>query len=314
MSSQSPPSVSVILTCYNQVNFVAVALESVIHQTLDEFEIIIVDDGSTDGSLDLLTEIAENSGKAIRICTHPGHENRGIAETYFRGISEAEAPLIAFLEGDDSWSPNYLEEKVCVFRQYPEVGVVFSPLRINREPGYGADMVFRQAVLRALFPRRRAFNNFNNLLRHNNVATFSTFVVRSALARSLPRPNTSRLPYLDWWMLLQLSMRTAFYFDDKSHTRWRLSRSSFMGRILFHEHKSGLVNFFDEMYKNVDKNIACLTDDDISRFRRKQDTMLLFSDFYLAPSLSGFFSLFRRDPRWAMESVASYIVNSYKHG
>lgn len=313
MSGRQYAAVSVILTCYNQAQFVATALESVFHQTLDEVEIIIVDDGSTDGSLELLTEIAGNCEKTVRICTHPGHENRGIAETYFRGISEASAPLIAFLEGDDSWSPNYLEEKVRLFQQYPEVGVVFSPLRIKREDGYGADMVFRQAVLRVLFPRKRAFNNFNNLLRHNNVATFSTFMVRSSLARSLPRPNAARLPYLDWWVLLQLSMRTAFYFDEQSHTRWRLSRTSFMGRISFQDHKAGLVSFFDEMYANVEENIACLAKSDIARFRRRQRSMTLFTNFYVAPSVPGFFRLFSRDPRWALETVASYFVNSIKH-
>ncbi|MEE8428873.1 MAG: glycosyltransferase [Gammaproteobacteria bacterium] len=313
MIDSRQPAVSIVITSYNQAQFISSAIESVCRQTFKDHEIIVVDDGSTDGSLEKLADIQKSKENAIRICTHPGNVNLGITETYARGISEARAPYIAFLEGDDVWSPNYLVEKICVFQNFPNVGVVFSPCKIRHEGVYGLDMILRQSVLRMLFPKRRAFSNFRNLLRHNNVATFSTFMTRAALVRSLPKPDTPRLPYLDWWMLVHLSMRSEFYFDDKSFVGWRLSRSSFMGGLTFQDHKTSLAAFFNDLYSAVDDNQACLAGEDIAAYREMRENKSYFLDFYLAPSVPGFFRLFKQDARWALESLASYLVNSLKH-
>lgn len=306
------PAVSVIVTSYNQARHITLAIDSVLQQTFPDREIIVVDDGSTDNSLDVLTAIARRHGQAVRICTHSDHGNRGITETYSLGISKARAPYLAFLEGDDAWAPNYLAEKVRVFHQFPDVGVVFSPCKIRLEGTYGIDMRLRQAIVQTLLPKQKAFNNFRNLLRHNNIATFSSFMARSSLVRSLPLPDASRLMYLDWWMLVQLSMRSAFYFDTNSYVGWQQSKVSFLGRQTFEDHKTSLPPFFDEMYCSVDEYISHLADEDIAVYQKKRDAKPHFVAFYLQPSFPGFLRLCQRDPRWALESVASYLINYLK--
>ena len=110
--------------------------------------------------------------------------------TYARGISAAKGHTLAFLEGDDLWDSNYLSEKVRVLDRFSDVGVVFSACRFLLDGYFGIDMLARQKVLQLFLPKERPFNNFEYLLRKNNVATFSAFAARADLVRSVPRLRT----------------------------------------------------------------------------------------------------------------------------
>ena len=206
MHLDSKPHVSVILTSYNQAAYLPAALHSIRKQSYQDFEVIAVDDGSTDESLDILRSFERENKPGIRVCG-AGGENRGLVATYATGVSEAAGDYLAFLEADDMWTPNYLAEKVRVLDRLSEVGVVFSPCRFLLEGCFGLDMLIRQRVLQWLLPRQEPFDNFKWLLRKNNVATFSAFVVRAELVRSVPLPADLRLCFYDWWLLTHLSLR-----------------------------------------------------------------------------------------------------------
>jgi glycosyltransferase involved in cell wall biosynthesis len=107
------PEVSVIIPTYNRCAMLLEAIDSVLAQSFTEFELIVIDDGSTDGTAEHLKRLA----KPIRI-ERIGHSGPAAARN--RGVAEARAPLIAFLDSDDLWSPTKLERQLAFMRANPD--------------------------------------------------------------------------------------------------------------------------------------------------------------------------------------------------
>jgi glycosyltransferase involved in cell wall biosynthesis len=116
------PAVSVVLPVYNGAPEVGDAIESVLHQTLVDFELIVVDDGSTDATSRILGGFAD---PRIRVITHS--ENRGIVASLNEGIGAAATPFIARLDCDCRCYPDRLERQLAVFHEEPDVGLVTGP-------------------------------------------------------------------------------------------------------------------------------------------------------------------------------------------
>lgn len=114
------PAVSVIVPCYNVTAFIAEALDSVRAQTFRDFETIVVNDGCPDTE-NLERVLAPYRSEIVYI----KQENRGLAGARNAGIMRARAPLIALLDADDTWEPNYLEVQVGYLEKHPEVDVVY---------------------------------------------------------------------------------------------------------------------------------------------------------------------------------------------
>lgn len=107
------PEVSVIIPAYNLEGYLDTCLQSVLTQTLGNFEAIVVDDGSTDGTPGLLCRYAERDPRIIVVST----PNRGVARARETGIARARGKYIAFLDGDDFWEPRMLEEMTASIGQ-----------------------------------------------------------------------------------------------------------------------------------------------------------------------------------------------------
>jgi glycosyltransferase involved in cell wall biosynthesis len=117
--------VSVLIPTYNRGHILGQALQSVLNQTYQDFEILVVDDGSSDDTVDVLKSFPD---ERIRYFRHP--QNRGCSAAYNTGISLAEGTFVATLDSDDSWMPNYLERQVGFLTRHPEIGAAFSDLEI----------------------------------------------------------------------------------------------------------------------------------------------------------------------------------------
>lgn len=113
------PSVSIIIPLYNAADVIAQTIESALAQTWTDREIIVVDDGSTDGS----DEIVAAFGSSVR---YHRTENRGVASARNRGIALAAGRYIALLDHDDLWAPTKLERQLAVMDRRPEVGLVIT--------------------------------------------------------------------------------------------------------------------------------------------------------------------------------------------
>lgn len=122
------PQVSVIIPAYNGDRYIVQAVESALSQTFTNLEIIVVDDGSTDGTHQVLQPYLDR----IRYIYQ---ENQGVAAARNRGIQESKGDLIAFLDQDDLFFSDKLTAQVALFRASPSLGIVNSGWRLINEQG-----------------------------------------------------------------------------------------------------------------------------------------------------------------------------------
>lgn len=127
-SAAPTPKVSVIIPAYNQANFLDNAIQSVYAQTYRDYEIVVVDDGSTDDT----ATVAQRHGERIR---YLHQENRGLAGARNTGIRAASGELVALLDSDDTWLPDYLLTMVMLANRHPEASVFYCAARCMDEGG-----------------------------------------------------------------------------------------------------------------------------------------------------------------------------------
>jgi len=121
----SRPRVSVITIFLNEERFLGEAIESVRAQTFTDWELILVDDGSRDGSADIARSYTNAEPARIRYLRHPGGTNRGMSASRNRGIEASRGDLVAFLDGDDVWLPDKLREQVARLDAEPRAALVY---------------------------------------------------------------------------------------------------------------------------------------------------------------------------------------------
>jgi glycosyltransferase involved in cell wall biosynthesis len=127
--SANAPRISVVTALFDAEPFIAETIESVLAQDYGDFEYLLVDDGSTDGSTGIAKNYQRKHPDLIRYLEHPGHANRGAAASRNFGIGEARGELIAILDADDRWAPQKLREQVDILDRYPEVDAVCGTAR-----------------------------------------------------------------------------------------------------------------------------------------------------------------------------------------
>jgi glycosyltransferase involved in cell wall biosynthesis len=111
-----PPAVSVLLPVFNGIRHLREAVDSILGQTFADFEFVIIDDGSTDGSPAVLREYAQADSR-IRLVSRP---NKGLTVTLNEGVGMANAPLLARMDADDIALPQRLEKQVTYMREHPD--------------------------------------------------------------------------------------------------------------------------------------------------------------------------------------------------
>ena len=124
-----PPLVSVVTIFLNGGTFLDEAVRSVVAQRLASWELLLVDDGSTDESSAVARDWARRHPDRIRYLEHPGHANRGMSASRNAGIGEARGEFLAFLDADDVWVEEKLAEQVDLLRKHPDVVMVFGGTR-----------------------------------------------------------------------------------------------------------------------------------------------------------------------------------------
>lgn len=127
MKHDANPLVSVIMIFLDEEKFIKEAIQSVFAQNYENWELILVDDGSTDGSSEIARNYAKQHPDRVRYLEHPRHQNCGMSATRNLGIREAKGEYFTFLDGDDVWLPSKLQRQTTILAAYPEVGLVCSP-------------------------------------------------------------------------------------------------------------------------------------------------------------------------------------------
>lgn len=124
-SNPANPAVSVVVPVYNKASTIERTLKSIQQQTFTDFEVLVVDDGSKDDSAAIAARIND---ERFRVVQQP---NAGEGAARNRGIRESRAELIALLDGDDEWEPEFLEAVTDLARRYPEAGLLAAGYRRN---------------------------------------------------------------------------------------------------------------------------------------------------------------------------------------
>ncbi|GAB3219724.1 glycosyltransferase family 2 protein [Algoriphagus aestuariicola] len=143
---------SIIIPLYNKSKYIKRALDSVMEQTFQNYEVIVVNDGSTDGGEKIVFEY----GERVKLISQ---ENRGVSEARNRGIQESRHPWIAFLDADDFWRTDYLENMQRGIEKFPTSGIFGCSYaqkmaefgKLHPEAWFQMDDYFKRAIINTLF-------------------------------------------------------------------------------------------------------------------------------------------------------------------
>src|SRR5262245_9487013 len=138
------PEVSVVIPTYNRAGFLKTAITSALAQTLQNFEIIVVDDASQDDTEKILRQFQDSRIRLIRHKT-----NQGVAAARNTGVVNSKGKFIAFLDDDDQWFPQKLEKQLRVLEKNPTVGVVYTG-------SFAVDASSNQ-IIKQLIPKERGY-------------------------------------------------------------------------------------------------------------------------------------------------------------
>ena len=236
--------VSIIMPSYNHEKYIGEAIESVIYQSYKNWELIIFDDGSTDNSIKIIKKYEAQYKNKIKLYTHANNKNLGISETYQTAFKLAKGDFIAFLESDDVWLYDSLAIKINVFEKHQHVDLVYCGVHTFGDPEMARQ---KNEYLKSFssFETYKPFKAFNYLSLNNLIPTFSTAMIRNKF-KNLNFPH-KHIPWTDWWIWTQISLKGYFYFIPLKKTKWRVYPESYNSR--FTKSLDSLDDYYEE-YKN----------------------------------------------------------------
>ena len=206
------PKVSIIMPTYNGSQYIAEAIESAINQTYKDLEIIVVDDGSTDNTKEIVHGYIEKD-KRIKYFYKP---NGGVASACNFGIDKAQGDYIAYFEHDDISYPQRLEKQIEILEKRKEISFVYSPLEVFNENSEKTDIIessCEELLEKGLF--------FKYLL-SSSLCANPGIMFRKEITKTIRYDET--LPRglgHDYLFFLQASQSTLFYKIKTPLVKWR---------------------------------------------------------------------------------------------
>ena len=209
--------VSVIIPAYNAKNYIRETVESALGQTYRNYEIIVVDDGSTDGTGEILKDYQDR-------IIYLRKDNGGPASARNMGIKKSRGELIAFLDADDVWLPDKLEKQVKFLEENPQIHLLFTAVI-----GYEDGRVY------PVEENRLRGSIFHQLLKGNFITTSTVMVRRECLEEELFDEDRNLISVEDYNLWLRLSRKYVFGYLDEPTIKYRF--------------RGGLTDNFEAMFK-----------------------------------------------------------------
>jgi len=210
-----PPKVSVVTATYNYGHYLPGAIDSVLEQTYGDWELIIVDDGSTDNTAQVVRPYLADS--RIRYCRTA---NRGQPAAENEGIRRSSGEFVAFLDADDLWLPHKLDRQLGLFVAAPNLGVVYSH-RLTIDPS---------GRLLPGVPRPLFRGNILERLFRSNFVCFSSSVVRRSAFDALGLFSEDCRHASDYEFWLRVALRYEFDYVDEPLVMYRTGHANLTSR------------------------------------------------------------------------------------
>ena len=205
------PLISVIVPARNGEATIRDTIDSVLRQTLQDFEVLVIDDGSTDRTLDVVNGIHD---ERLRV---KSFANGGLAVARNRGIEHSRGEFLSFIDADDLWTPEKLEAQLEVLRSRPEAGLAYSwTVFIDDEGGY----------LFAKEPQHFEGDVYADLLRECFIASGSNVLIRRECVESVGPFHGRFRAVEDWEYWLRVAQRWPFAVVRRYQILYRLSTKS----------------------------------------------------------------------------------------
>ncbi len=259
------PLISVIIPAYNCQGTIVETLGSVFQQTYSNMEVIVVNDGSTDGTLEILKNFQDSR---LQIVTQP---NAGVSVSRNRGINLAKGDFIAFLDADDLWLSNKLIEQIMALQTAPHAAVAYSWTDYIDQAGN--------------FLRNGYYCNFQgNVHRRLLLGCFlesgSNPLIRRSLLKTVGGFDESLITCEDWDLWIRLALKYEFIVVPQVHVQYRVVTNS--KSFLLDKHEAGGLTVINKAFLQASDSVEPMRSKALSNFYK----YLLFK-LLDAPKTSG---------------------------
>ena len=320
------PLVTVITPTYNHEKYIAECIKSVQAQTFTNWEMIIVNDGSTDMTAEIVQDFIKND-KRIKLINQ---ENIGIfrlKETYQKALDISTGKYIAILDGDDMWEPNKLEWQVSALEKNENAVLAWGKAYSSNQ-----DMTLNIGLYPELpLEKTGYFNNkpvgiiLNLLLIENCISAMTLTFRKSVLDKIGGFIQTYNMPLVDISTLIELAKIGEFYFDEKPLGKWRTYPNQITKTYPIEIIKgrfSLCLNSFANIPGNIKQNLIITKKDIIKHFNNL---------IHVAYARSGRYKLIReqyadarkdyikaifykgfRNPVWRFRAIIGYIFSLFR--
>ncbi|QIR40369.1 glycosyltransferase [Tolypothrix sp. PCC 7910] len=234
----SPPQISIIIPAYNSENTIAQTINSVLNQTFSDWELIVINDGSQDKTLDIILEF---NHPRIKVFSYP---NSGSQKSRNRGLEHAVAEFVSFLDADDLWTPDKLESQFKALQANPQAAVAYSWTNCIDEK---SQFLRRGTYISAMG------NVYANLLLINFLENGSNPLIRRDALNVVGGFDESLNAAQDWDIYLRLAAHYTFVAVPSPQILYRISGNSMSTNVLGLE--KGSLAVIERAFKQAPQSI-----------------------------------------------------------
>jgi glycosyltransferase involved in cell wall biosynthesis len=189
------PKVSVVIPAYNAMTYLPETVESVLRQSFTDFEVLIIDDGSSDQIGQWFSQLME---PRVKLISQP---NQGVAVARNNGIAHAQGEYIAFLDADDLWEPTKLEKQVDCLDHHPAVGLVYTWILLVDRQGNPTGRIFTSDA---------EGDVWEQIVVDNMIPNGSATMIRRSCFETVGVFDPNLPPAEDWDMWIRIAARYSF--------------------------------------------------------------------------------------------------------
>lgn len=242
------PKVTVVIPTYNAIAYLPSTLDSVIKQTFTDFEVLIIDDGSSDDTVEWASQLVD---ARVRLIVQ---ENQGVAVARNKGIANAKGEYVAFLDADDLWEPTKLEKQVKCLEENPQVGLVNTSILNIDEQGN---------LLGAVDAHDVQGNVLKYIVEENLILCGSAPMVRRSCLEAVQGFDQTLMSAEDWDLWIRIAARYEFAVVREPLVLYRQHLNSKSNNI--ERHLKHRLKVIDKTFETVAKDLQPLKERALGR-------------------------------------------------